>query len=80
METSTSFYYEIYEEAVEEVHRRKSSPEGQNMIHRIMDSPYGDGYVVRSVDAELYCESIIDGPGPNPQLGLSFWPKGTTRR
>ena len=80
METSASFFCETYGEAVEEVRRRKSSPEGQSMIHRIMDSPYGNGYVVRSIDAELYCESIADSPDPTTKLGPRSWPKGVLGR
>lgn len=57
----TDFYCETYEEAAEELRRRKASLEGQAMVHRILDSPYG-GYRLRSRDAELYFESVIEGP------------------
>ncbi len=57
----TDFYCKTYEEAAEERRRRKASLEGQEMVHRILDSPYG-GYCLRSQDAELYFESILDGP------------------
>ncbi len=80
METLASFYCETYDEAVEEAQRRKSSPEERSMIHCIMDSPYGNGYVVRSVDAELFCEIIADSPAPTPRLGLSSWPKSALGR
>ena len=55
------FYCKTYEEAAEELRRRKASLEGQDMVHRILDSPYG-GYCLRSQDAEFYFESIIEGP------------------
>ena len=80
METSASFYYETYGEAVEEVRRRKSSSEREHMIHRIMNSPYANGYVVRSIDAELYCELLTEGSLPALGLGLGSWPKGTPGR
>lgn len=82
MDIGTSFYCQTYDEAMKEVKRRKLSPEGQNMLHRIVNSPYGNGYIVRSIDPEFYCESIIDGPGFNfqpGQLGFSLWPKSADR-
>ena len=78
METLASFYCETYDEAVEEAQRRKSSPEERSMIHCITDSPYGNGYVVRSVDAELYCEMVADSPDLGP--GLGSWPKSAPGR
>ena len=57
----TDFYCKTYEEAAEERRRRKASLEGQEMVHRILDSPYG-GYCLRSQDAELYAELIVEGP------------------
>lgn len=57
----TDFYCKTYEEAAEELRRRKASLEGQDMVHRILDSPYG-GYCLRSQDAELYAELIVEGP------------------
>ncbi len=73
MEILASLYFEKFEDAFEEVHRRKSSPEGQIMINRILDSPYGDGYVVQSIDAELYCESVADNPSLNFFHGFDSW-------
>ncbi len=80
MGTSPSFYCKTYDEAVKEVRSRKSTPEGQNMLHRILVSPYGDGYIVRSIDAELYCESIANGQNPDAWLGSGMWPKGVVAR
>ncbi len=80
MGTSPSFRCETYEEAVKEVRSRKSSPDGQNMLHRILVSPYGNGYIVRSIDAELYCESIANGQNPDAWLGSGAWSKGAATR
>ena len=55
------FYCKTYEEAAEELRRRKALPEGQTMVHRILDSPYG-GYCLQSQEAELYVERIAEGP------------------
>lgn len=55
------FYCKTYEEAAEELRRRKASPAGQDMVHRILDSPYG-GYRLQSQDAELYFELLAEGP------------------
>ncbi len=57
----TDFYCQTYEEAAEELRRRKASPGGQAMVHRILDSPYG-GYRVRSQDVEWYVEQLVGGP------------------
>lgn len=55
------FYCKTYEEAAEELRRRRALLGGQDMVHRILDSPYG-GYCLRSQDAELYCELLVEGP------------------
>ena len=80
METSVSFYCKTYDEAVKEVRSRKLSPAGQEMVHRILDSPYGDGYIVRSIDAELYCESIANGQNPDAWLGSGAWRRAAAGR
>lgn len=55
------FYCKTYEEAAEELRRRRALLEGHDVVHRILDSPYG-GYCLRSQDAEFYCELLLEGP------------------
>lgn len=64
-------HYKKFNEAHQEVQRRKALPDGEMLIHRIMRSPYG-GYIVKSIDPEFYLDAMVDGPRIHPS---SLWPK-----
>ena len=53
-------YFDKLQDALEEVRRRRTSPEGHEMITRMEESPYG-GYRVRSIPADFLIDTLVDG-------------------
>ncbi len=81
MKIEPPFYCQTYSEAHAEVQRRKSLAESEQLIHRITMSPY-HGYVVRSVDSDMYVESVMDEAAAKasplePVFGPTLWPRET---
>ena len=56
-------FHKTMEEALEEIARRRSDPQGKEMVTRVARSPYG-GFRVRSVPADYYVDLLADGPVP----------------
>lgn len=56
----TDVYVKTQKEAMEEIARRRSIPEGADLIHRYNVSPYG-GYKVHSFSPDLALEFAFDG-------------------
>ena len=52
-------YFDTRDEALAEVHRRKTNPEEGGVIVRIEESGYG-GYKVVSIPVDLYIDSIAN--------------------
>ena len=49
-------------EALREVRRRRSTPEGARLIHKIIKSRYGTGFKIMSMDPELYVDMLTIHP------------------
>ena len=46
-------------EALREVQRRKSTPEGAGLIYKIVKSRYGTGFKIMAMDPELYVDMLM---------------------
>ncbi len=53
-------YFDSLDEALDELHQRRSDPASQGILSRMEKSPYG-GYRVWSITAEMYAEMLVDG-------------------
>ena len=56
------------QEALEEVHRRSSTPEGAGLIYKIVKSSFGTGFDIVAMDPELYLDMLTGELPPIPQL------------
>ena len=59
-------YFRDLQEALEEVRRRRTSPEGSELITKLEESPY-EGYRVRSVPADFMIDLMVDGITSQPK-------------
>ena len=55
-------------EALEEVRRRRSEPEGAGLIYKIVKSRYGTGFKIMVMDPELYVDMLTGELPTIPQL------------
>ena len=46
-------------EALREVQRRRSTPEGAGLIYKIVKSRYGTGFKIMAMDPELYVDMLM---------------------
>ena len=65
------FHCDTAEEAMEELRRRKAAHKTPTMVHRMEHSPYS-GYTVRSTDADIYVDELVDGPAVLTERSTSF--------
>jgi hypothetical protein len=56
-------FHDTIAQAMEEVARRRSDPQGKELVTRVERSPYG-GYRVRPMPADFYVDLLSDGPVP----------------
>lgn len=55
-------------EALEEVQRRRNTPEGAGLIYKIVESRLGTGFDVVAMDPELYVDMLTGELPTIPQL------------
>lgn len=55
-------------EALEEVQRRRSTPEGAGLIYKIVKSRFGTGFDIVAMDPELYVDMLTGELPTIPQL------------
>ena len=55
-------------EALEEVQRRRSTPEGAGMVYKIVKSRYDTGFDIVAMDPELYLDMLTGELPTIPQL------------
>lgn len=56
------------EEALEEVQRRRNTPEGAGLIYKIVESRFGTGFDIVAMDPDMYL-GMLTGELPTiPQL------------
>ena len=55
-------------EALREVQKRKSTPEGAGLIYKIVESRFGSGFRIVAMDPELYVDMLTGELPTIPQL------------
>ncbi|MYA23277.1 MAG: hypothetical protein F4X75_17490 [Gemmatimonadetes bacterium] len=55
-------------EALEEVQRRRNTPEGAGLIYKIIKSRFGNGFDIVAMDPELYLDMLTGELPTIPQL------------
>ena len=55
-------------EALEEVQRLRSTPEGAGLIYKIVKSRFGTGFDIVALDPELYVDMLTGELATIPQL------------
>lgn len=55
-------------EALEEVQRRRSTPEGTGLIYKIVKSRFGTGFDIVAMDPDLYVDMLTGELPTIPQL------------
>ena len=55
-------------EALEEVRRRRNTPEGAGLIYKIVESRFGTGFDIVAMDPELYVDMLTGELPTIPEL------------
>ena len=67
-------------EALEEVQRRRNTPEGAGLIYKIVKSRLGNGFDIVAMDPDLYVGMLTGDIPPIPQLRGSLLMGGLASR